>query len=69
MVYHLSTLNAKRDETAKYFTVVFGHGFYVQYSTQLHLTPPYSTVSEDAGTKARARIFKRLWSPGMDSKE
>jgi hypothetical protein len=40
MVYPLSTLNAKRDETAKYFSVVFGHGFYVQYLTLLHLTPP-----------------------------
>ncbi len=31
--------------------------------------PSDSTVSEDAGSEPKARIFKRLWSPGIDSKE
>ena len=28
-----------------------------------------STASENAGIGPRARIFKRLWSPGIDFKE
>ncbi len=31
--------------------------------------PSDFTVSEDAGIAPKVRIFKRLWSPGIDSKE
>ncbi len=46
--------------------------FSVLYSSFRHCficRPSDSTVSEDAVSETRARIFHRLWSPGIDSKE
>ncbi len=43
--------------------------FLVLYSTLLHLPPLDFTLLEDVGYESWARIFKRLRSPGIDSKE
>ncbi len=49
------------------FIFIFIFSYYIQHCFVCR--PSDSTVPTDAGIEPRARIFKRVWGPGIDSKE